>query len=530
MWGRFENGRFQGRPKAILHRNSNAGQALTPGIRALLAVYEGLWRLAPLFLKRNPRLRDGWNQRTLRRPLPRADLWIQAASVGEAYLARELFAAADGFPGIRVLATTGTRQGMEILAAEKRWERAFFPFDRPSWMACAVDQVRPRVAVLLETELWPGQLAALRTRGVPTLLLNGRITERSLRGYRRVSGLWRSLRPDRIATISPADAGRFASLFGPVGVTVMPNIKFDRIRIPGGAPDEGPPISPPAVNGSEVRPGLVLGNGMPEDSLENGEGDGKGEGFLENPAVLEMACAASEKGEGPETRRAIESHRGFSENFSRSVRNGWFRPEDSLVVLGSIREEEEPSVLRMIQRIRESAPAAILALVPRHLHRVPLWSERLSGEGIPWQLRSGLLRPALTGSIVVWDTFGELGRLYECADAVFVGGSLAPLGGQNFMEPLAAGRIPVIGPSWSNFAWIGEEIFRQGLAVRTGDAEEAANALLSLLSNPPDRDQVLEKARKFVGSKTGGARMAAEMVWSSLEMSGSFDGGLYGRD
>jgi 3-deoxy-D-manno-octulosonic-acid transferase len=117
---------------------------------------------------------------------------------------------------------------------------------------------------------------------------------------------------------------------------------------------------------------------------------------------------------------------------------------------------------------------------------------------------------------VVWDTFGELGRLYECADAVFVGGGLAPLGGQNFMEPLAAGRIPVIGPSWSNFAWIGEEIFREGLAVRTGDAEEAANALLFLLRHPPNRDQVREKARKFIGTRSGGAKMAAEMVWRML--------------
>jgi 3-deoxy-D-manno-octulosonic-acid transferase len=447
--------------------------------------------------------------------------------VGEAYLARELFEAADGFPGIRVLATTGTRQGMEILAAEKRWVRAFFPFDRPSWMVRAVDQVRPRVAVLLETELWPGHLAALRARGAPVLLLNGRITERSLRGYRRMGGLWRSLRPDRVAAISPADARRFASLFGPAGVTVMPNIKFDRIRIPENSPDEIPPST---VNRAKVRPGLVLGNGGPGDSPENVEGEAKCNGVLENFAGLEPEGAAQKKEAGQESRRTIECQRLSNENLSLAVRSDWFKPEDAVVVLGSIREGEEGPILRMVQRIRESVPAVILALVPRHLHRVPAWTERLSGEGIPWELRSDLHRPALAGSIVVWDTFGELGRLYECADAVFVGGGLAPLGGQNFMEPLAAGRIPVIGPSWSNFAWIGEEIFRQGLAVRTGNPDGAATALLSLLRHPPNRDQVREKARMFVASRCGGARIAAEMVWSSLGMSCSFEGDFYGRD
>ncbi len=435
------NGSPRGGTKTVFRRNPNAAaRTFTPGIRALLAFYESLWRPAPPILRRNPRLRDGWDQRVLRRPLPRADLWIQAASAGEAYLARELFRAADGFPGIRVLVTTGTRQGMEILAAEDGWDRAFFPLDRPSWMARAVGQVRPRAAVLLETELWPGHLAALRARGVPVLLLNGRITEGSLRGYRRMGGLWRALRPERVAAISPADADRFASLFGPAGVTVTPNIKFDRMRISA-----------------------------------------------------------------------------FSDEIPPSSRNRWFAAEAPVVVLGSIREEEESEVFRMVKRVRESVPAAIVALAPRHLHRVPTWTERLSGEGIPRALRSGLQSPAPAGRIVIWDTFGELGRLYECADAVFVGGGLAPLGGQNFMEPLAAGRIPVIGPSWSNFAWIGEEIFREGLAVRASDGERAANVLLSLLQHPPNRDRVLEKARKFVGARSGGARMAAEMVWRRLE-------------
>jgi 3-deoxy-D-manno-octulosonic-acid transferase len=100
---------------------------------------------------------------------------------------------------------------------------------------------------------------------------------------------------------------------------------------------------------------------------------------------------------------------------------------------------------------------------------------------------------------------------------VFVGGSLAPLGGQNFMEPLARGRIPVIGPHWDNFSWIGEAVFRQGLAVRVPDAEKAADALIAALENPPDRARVREAAGAFVADRSGGARMAGEMIRTYLD-------------
>lgn len=432
-------------------RRPRTGKGNLPAaLRWALAFYEAAWAVATPFLRRNPRLRDGWDQRVLRRPLPRADIWIQAASVGEGYLARELMKAGGGFGRHRVLATTGTRQGMEILAGEFRWEPRFFPLDRPSLMARAVDQVRPRVAVLLETELWPGHLAALRSFGVPVLLLNGRIAERSLEGYRRVGGVWRHLRPDQVAAISPADADRFAALFGSWGISVMPNIKFDRIDIPAMEREGGSP---------------------PSDDRET------------DPPP-------------------------------------WFAPGAPVLVLGSVRQEEEEAVFRVLTGIREQIPDAIVALVPRHLQRVEAWGERLSRLGIPWRRRSELSESTPPGTVAVWDTFGELGRLYACADAVFVGGSLAPLGGQNFMEPLAAGVVPVVGPSISNFAWVGEWIFRRGLVVRTRNADEAATALLAQLRDPPDQAVIRRQIRDFVSDRSGGARTAAEMVWEFLSLSG----------
>ena len=113
-------------------------------------------------------------------------------------------------------------------------------------------------------------------------------------------------------------------------------------------------------------------------------------------------------------------------------------------------------------------------------------------------MRSKQTETIPAGSIVIWDTFGELGQLYQLADAVFVGGSLAPLGGQNFLEPLALGKIPCCGPHLDNFAWALEpsgEAKQDSLEalglLQTGKNAKAVAALLQQqLATPTPHDAV----------------------------------------
>ena len=110
--------------------------------------------------------------------------------------------------------------------------RRFSRLDAPKLMEKALDQVRPRVVGLLETELWPGLMLACEKRHVPMLILNGRMTDKSLRGYLKleaaIPGFWESIAPKHVCAISKADAGRFARIFGGDRVEAVPNIKFDR--------------------------------------------------------------------------------------------------------------------------------------------------------------------------------------------------------------------------------------------------------------------------------------------------------------
>ena len=94
--------------------------------------------------------------------------------------------------------------------------------------------------------------------------------------------------------------------------------------------------------------------------------------------------------------------------------------------------------------------------------------------------------------------------------------ALAEVGGQNFLEPLTFGVVPVIGPSWSNFAWVGQEIFELGLVRQAADWQGALEALTDLAASPPPRAAVQARAEAYAQSRKGGAAAVCQMVAESL--------------
>lgn len=168
--------------------------------KALFSLYALAWGLGIPLLRLNQRLAEGYEQRRFRSPPAPADIWVQAASVGESLLAHELLKQLNFGRPVRVLVTTNTRQGLEILdqAIEDITPNdrnltvaaTYFPFDKPGIMQRAVAHIRPRVMILLESEMWPAHLAALKKAGCPVIVVNGRMTARSLKGFLRLPSLW----------------------------------------------------------------------------------------------------------------------------------------------------------------------------------------------------------------------------------------------------------------------------------------------------------------------------------------------------
>jgi 3-deoxy-D-manno-octulosonic-acid transferase len=151
------------------------------------------------------------------------------------------------------------------------------------------------------------------------------------------------------------------------------------------------------------------------------------------------------------------------------------------------------------------------------MHRLQAWQQYLEKMKTPWTCRSALTNEAVeAGTIVLWDAFGELNTAYARATAVFVGGSLAPLGGQNFLEPLIHGVVPVIGPSWENFAWVGEEVFNRGLVKRARNWETAAKELIRLTEQPPPKNLIRTMAADYVKKRRGGSEQAGRLLMQTL--------------
>jgi 3-deoxy-D-manno-octulosonic-acid transferase len=417
--------------------------------KTAFGLYDFSWRIALPWLKLNHRLAEGYHQRALKDKLPGvADLWIQASSVGESFLALEILKTLQAEKPIQILLTSNTRQGIDILnqaVPELISDRnqiqtavSYFPFDKPSIMAAAVAGIRPKLMVLLETEIWPGLLLALKAQGCKIIIVNGRITANNLQRYHLWPSIWQTLRPDKILAISAADADRFGQLFGPDGVDVMANIKFDRM-----APSN-------AVDDDRIKIESILPAGFP------------------------------------------------------------------FVVFASVRHEEESEVKKIVHEIARNRPQAVMGLFPRHIQRVKFWQDALTQLGIRWVLRSAVSNPVSAGTVILWDTFGELMPAYCLAQSAFVGGSLAALGGQNFLEALISGVIPVSGPSWENFAWVGQEIIGAGLLRVADDWRQAAALILQDMDTPRPRAEVIEAAHQFFETRRGGTSQACRQIEAML--------------
>lgn len=188
--------------------------------------------------------RQRWAERLGYIPtLPQAGcLWVHAVSVGETRAALPLIRALQArYPEIPLLVTTttltGSRQVLEALGSQVH--HVYAPYDLPGAVRRFLQRARPRLMILMETELWPNLLRGCALRKVPVLLANARLSERSARGYRRVRPLTAAMLHDvtLIAAQAEADAIRFRGLGAP-NVRTVGNLKYD-LTIPDGLIEQG---------------------------------------------------------------------------------------------------------------------------------------------------------------------------------------------------------------------------------------------------------------------------------------------------
>ncbi len=245
----------------------------------LLVLYQagllGLVALAsPILLARmlaTGKYRAGFGERLGRYPARVAALsaarpvWVHAVSVGETVAALPLVAAIRvSRPDLPLLLSTVTPTG-QATARERAREAAavcYFPFDLAGPVRRALDAVRPRLVLLMETEIWPVFLLEASRRGVPVGVANGRLSDRSFRRYRRVRPLLaRCLQSLAfVGAQTRVDADRFVALGAPPERTVVTgNLKVDQATAAPG-PGAATPASLEAALGLPASPRFVAGS------------------------------------------------------------------------------------------------------------------------------------------------------------------------------------------------------------------------------------------------------------------------------
>ena len=297
-------------------------------------------------------------------------IWVHAVSVGESIAAapmvRELLKRYPELPiTITCMTPTGSEQIRKLFGGQVG--HAYLPYDLPWLQRRLLRRLKPRVGIIMETELWPNLVAEATRAEVPLVLANARLSERSARGYQRVSVLVRPMFAalDWVAVQSQAEALRFIKLgVAREQLQVTGSIKFD---------------------------------------------------FRADPALLQQAA---------------------------DLRARW--GERPVWIAASTHAGEDEQVLRAHQAVLQGLPDALLILVPRHPERFDAVARQVQDAGLAAVRRSSGQLPAADKQVLVGDTMGELVMLYACADVAFVGGSLVPNGGHNYLEPAALG-LPVLG-------------------------------------------------------------------------------------
>lgn len=362
-------------------------------------------------------------------------LWLHAVSLGETRAAQALVDALRvQRPDLRLVLTHGTATGRDAGRALLRDGdvQTWLPFDTPGATRRFLQQFQPSTGVLMETEIWPNLMAAAREAGVPMVLANARLSERSLKRGRRFAGLLQpAMASLRVALAqTEADGARLREA-GVPNVAVCGNLKFD-MRI--------------------------------------------------DPALLAKGLA---------WRAALG------------------RP---VMLATSTREGEEGGLLRAWQAL-PPADRGLLLIVPRHPQRFDEVAAMVTAAGLRLARRSSFgdapSADALAADVWLGDSMREMPMYYGLADVALLGGSYAPLGGQNLIEAAACGCPVVMGPHTFNFAEAAELSLAAGAASRATDIDDGVRQAAALLP-PGRRDATAAAALAFAAAHQGAAaRMAA---------------------
>jgi len=405
---------------------------------------------------RHNRYRIGWANRfgkiTRKQPGKKC-IWLHAVSVGEVNAAKTIVAGLEEtFPEFEIVISTTTDTGFE--RANKlyggRFAVFYFPMDFSFTMARAFENIRPALCLLMELEVWPNFVQIAHDSNVPVVVVNGRISDRSLPKYLLAKPLMKRIFEN--VTLVLAQTERYAGHFKAIGappakVIVTGSLKYDTAQ-----------ITEKVEGADQLADQLALKNHRLWVAGATGNDEEK--------IILDVYKKLKDSSLFADLRLAIIPRKPerFDE-VAQLIRHAGFQ----LIRYSEIKKKKpENSIINN--------------------------------------------QSSIINAIVLGDTMGDLRKFYSLATVIFVGRSLVPMGGSDMIEAAALAKPTIFGPHTFNFNHTVDVLTKANGAIPVRDKEELFRALEKCLTNPGYAAQIARAGRQTIKNNQGATQKTVDRI------------------
>ena len=411
-------------------------------------------------------------------------VWVHAVSLGETRAAAILLAQLRSqLPGMRLLLThstaTGRAEGAKLLKPGD--VQAWLPWDTLGATQRFLQHFRPHIGILMETEIWPSLCAQAQSARVPLVLANARLNAQSLHAAQRVAWLARPAYASlaQVWAQTEADAQRLATI-GAQHISVQGNLKYDI-----------------ALDAAQVAQGLAWQQAS------------------HRPVIM---LASSREGEEALFLQVISALQAV-EPAQAAMLNIANKP--------NINDVQWLIVPRHPQRFDEVA--ALIGQAGFSIARRSNWGMTIdtktdtdtdtgnaAEKGAALPATHGVAAAAAPAQVWLGDSLGEMALYYSLSHSALLGGSFAPLGGQNLIEAIAAGCPVVMGQHTFNFADAAATAQAQGAALRVVDMAQGVSTAVELVMSSAQLKTMQVAGEHWLSASRGAAQRTAQAVVSAM--------------
>ena len=381
-----------------------------------------------------PRIKERFGKVNLENNFQEKPIWIHAVSVGEVKVASLLVKEIKKrHPNIKIFLTvstlTGSRQLKKLYGNDL--EHQYLPYDLNIFVKRFLLSIKPKCLILIETEIWPNLINNCVKQNIPIALLNGRLSEKSLKKYQRFETF-------------------FKKIFSQLSLVISQSQKdLDNFVIAGVIPQK-----------------VFFDHSLKFSDL-------------------------------------------VSSNDLKEIEKTEDKKEKKIIVCASTHPKEEIFLINAYKKLNDSN--FHLVLIPRHPHRSEEVQNILEDNKVTYVKFSNVLD--LSYEMTLVDKMGLVESFFKIADIAFMGGTLIPHGGQNFLEAVKHGLPIYSGASTYNFSGIVEDLQR----LKILNIIETESDLASAWGNFSYNSDLKNRSNDYLLSRQGSVERSIEKLLPFIE-------------